>query len=229
MALTKYTSAINGYSYFAGPHNLNGSSYHEQREHNALVIAQIMRGYGWKDNVIAGIFGNMQVESSFNPGAYYGWADYSGTSFGLVQWDPTSKYETWATENGYTPYHDIEYQCERIRLELETGLGSQYLNRDWGQYAEFNLTRAEFLASDETPYFLASVFAYNYERPAVVINGTDAERAALEQQRGTNANTWYEIITGTAPPVTPEPGSRTKSKISLPVFLAATRRRYVVR
>lgn len=226
MAVTEYTSALSGYRYYAGPHNFNGEAYLEYRENNALVIAQIMRGYGWKDNVIAGIFGNMQVESSFNPGAYYGWSDYSSVSFGLVQWDPTSKYEEWAAGEGYTPFHDIEYQCERIRRELEYGLGGQYSNRDYGVYAPFNITRAEFLASEETPYFLASVFAYNYERPAVVINTTvytDADRQNLQKQRGENANYWYEIITGT-----PAPGPVQKRKgMSLPVFLAATRRRRI--
>lgn len=239
MAVSQYTSVKSGLTYYAGPHNFNGESYHEYREHNALVIAQIMRGYGWKDNVIAGIFGNMQVESSFNPGAYYGWADYSGTSFGLVQWDPTSKYENWADENGYAPYRDIEYQCERIRLELETGLGGQYLNRDWGQYKEFNITRSEFLSSNESPYWLASVFAYNYERPAVVIDTekyTDADRKNLQKRRGENAEYWYEIITGgEAPPgpgpdPDPEPTPVKRRGMSLPVFLAATRRRiHVVR
>lgn len=232
MAVSEYTSVLNGYTYYAGPHNLNGSAYHDYREKNAIVIAQIMRGYGWKDNVIAGIFGNMQVESSFNPGAYYGWADYSGVSFGLVQWDPTSKYEDWADAEGFSPYHDIEYQCERIRRELEQGLGGQYLNRDYGVYKEFNITRAEFLASDASPYWLASVFAFNYERPAVVINGTDAQRETLKKQRGDNADYWYEIITGTAPP-DPGPGPgvggyNKPSKMSLPVFLAATRRRFHV-
>lgn len=232
MAVSQYTSVKSGLTYYAGPHNFNGESYHEYREHNALVIAQIMRGYGWKDNVIAGIFGNMQTESSFNPGAYYGWADYSGVSFGLVQWDPTSKYEEWADDNGYSPYRDIEYQCERIRRELEDGLGGQYLNRDYGVYKEFNITRSEFLASDETPYWLASVFAYNYERPAVVINGTDAQREALQEQRGSQAEYWYEIITGTpAPPgpgPDPGPGTTKRKGMSLPVFLAATRRRFRV-
>lgn len=231
MAVTVYQSVRNGYVYYAGPQNMNKAGYEEQRENNALVIAQIMRSYGWKDNVIAGIFGNMQVESSFNPGAYYGWAEYSSVSFGLVQWDPTSKYEEWADENSYTPYHDIEYQCERIRRELEDGLGGQYLNRDWGVYAEFNISRSEFLASDESPYWLASVFAYNYERPAVVINGTDAQRAELQEARGSNAEYWYEVITGTPAPDPGDPDTPVVSssghKLSLPVFLAATKRRRV--
>lgn len=226
---------MHGYKYYSGPASFNQTVNHDYRKHNALVIAQIMRGFGWKDNVIAGIFGNMQVESSFNPGAYYRWVEYSGTSFGLVQWDPTSKYETWADNNGYKPYHDIEYQCERIRLELETGLGGQYLNRNYGVYKPFNITRSEFLNSTESPYWLASVFAYNYERPAVVINTTDytdADRQKLQKQRGDNADYWYEIITGTAPPGPgpgPQPGISDRKGMSLPVFLAATRRRYVVR
>lgn len=221
MAVSEYTSVKSGYTYYAGPHNFNGESYHEYREHNALVIAQIMRGYGWKDNVIAGIFGNMQVESSFNPGAYYGFSEYSSVSMGLAQWDPTSKYEEWADENGYSPYIDIEYQCERIKYESENGL-------QWVRRSSFdNMTFPEFLASEESPEFLAKVFVASYEIPAKWINGgTDREEVYAE--RAEKAAYWYEIITGSPYPDTPGTSS-IKNKMSLPVFLAATRRRYVVR
>ena len=227
MAVSEYQTTKSGYTYLSGPQRFTAS----QREKNALVIAQIMRGFGWTDNCIAGILGNMQSESGCNPGAYYGYSSFSAVSFGLVQWDPTSKYQTWADNNGYLPYHDIEYQCERIKYELENGI--QYYNRDYGDYAQYNLTASEFTHSTLEPYYLACVFAWNYERSAVVLNGTATQKEALRKQRGGQANDMYALISGSTPP-TPDPGPDTPSDQGsssdiMPFLTYLRRRRYVVR
>lgn len=210
---TLCTSVRNGYKYYISQYFF--THYGTECNANALVIAKILTSRGWTANAVAGILGNMLQESSLNPDIYYGEAAFSGVSYGLVQWDATSKYQNWADSMGYLPYHDIEYQCERISLELETGLGGQYLTRDWNDwYKKYqHISASEFIRSTETPYFLAGAFAWNYERSAVVLNGTDAQRAALEQQRGNAANKFYELITGSELPDTPDtPTPSTKRK-----------------
>lgn len=199
---TKYTTVKSGYDYYADSYSYNQSAYHAERQHNALVIAACLRSHGFTDNAIAGILGNMQYESSMNPGAYYGWADFSATSFGLVQWDPTSKYQNWADENGYLPYYDIEYQCKRIDYEFVNG----------GQYYSTSLypiSRSEFKSSDKDPYTLACAFAWNYERSATVLGDDEDAKEKLRQQRGGAAQTWYEVITGNP---APSPGGGESSK-----------------
>lgn len=191
---TEYTSVRSGYSYYAGTLSFNQEAYYGERQHNALVIAACLRTHGFSDSAIAGILGNMQYESSLNPNAYYGYSDHSAVSFGLVQWDPTSKYENWADINGYTPYHDIEYQCERINYEFDNGI--QYYSTD-----SYPISAKKYKASNKDPYTLACAFAWNYERSATVLYGTDEEKEALRQRRGGAAQAWYEVITGNpAPP-----------------------------
>lgn len=183
MAIELYTSKRSGLQYYSGTERFDS----EKRDHNGLVIANILINLGWSVNAVAGILGNMQSESGCNPGAYFGYAEYSETSFGLVQWDPTSKYEEWADANGYSPYYDIEYQCERIQYEFENGI--QYYSTD-----EYPISRTEFVTSDLSPYELACAFAWNYERSAVVLWGTDEEKQALKEQRGSQATQWLEKI-----------------------------------
>lgn len=208
-----------GYKYYIGQYFF--SHYGTECNNNATVIAAILRKRGWSHNAIAGILGNMLFESTLNPDIYYGEASFSSVSYGLVQWDKTAKYQDWADSMGYLPYHDIEYQCERISLEMETGLGGQYLVRDWDAwYKKYQISRTDFIKSTESPYYLAGAFAWNYERSAVVLNGTEAQKADLENRRGSAANKFYEIITGSEPPVTPDTPTPS-SKRKLPWLLMA--------
>ena len=179
----QYYTKISNYPYYATVERFN----EERMLHNGLVIAKVLMDYGWTANAVAGILGNIQSESGCNPHAYYGYQEYSATSFGLVQWDPTSKYEEWAEANGFTPYYDIEYQCNRIIYEFENGI--QYYSTD-----SYPISASEFVKSKSSAYDLACAFAWNYERSAVVLNGSEAEKETLRQQRGGQAMEWYERI-----------------------------------
>lgn len=221
-----YTVRSN-YPYYAGIKRFTTDG--DPQKHNALLFTQIMRANGWTDNAIGGLLGNLQGESSINPHAYYGYVAYSGVSFGLVQWDPTSKYETWADANGYLPYYDFEYQCEKIHTDLASGGGGQYLCRDYGNYKPYYHIKAkDFYKSTETPGFLGKTWCYNYERPEWVAypdRFTASEIASYEKAREDAANKWYAYITGSAPPPdtpdipnppTPTPGtSKRMSKLLL--------------
>lgn len=146
---------------------------------NAKYICSYLRGKGWTDNAIAGMLGNMQTESTINPGIWQN-LDSGNTSlgFGLVQWTPATKLIEWADGKGLD-YKDIDTQLERILYELENGL--QYYPTD--SYPE---TFREFSTSTKSAYYLGGAFLYNYERPA--------EPDAVT--RGNQATAWYNVLKG---------------------------------
>ena len=61
----------------------------EQMKGNALYIWTRLKGAGWTENAVAGVLGNMQSESTINPGLFEN-RDYGNmdNGYGLVQWTP---------------------------------------------------------------------------------------------------------------------------------------------
>lgn len=197
----------------------------EEQRTNALYVTGYLRGKGWTDNAIAGLLGNLQSESSINPGAYYGWTDFSAVSFGIVQWDPTSKYQNWhdSTFPGVM-YEHLGCQLDRIIWEKDNG--EQYYSTN-----EFPISFSAFATSTDDPGYLAKVFVRNYERPASVIYGTDAEKQATYSQRAKQAAHWYAVITGSPAPdpdPDPTPGGTGKGLSMLDLIIYTQRRRYRV-
>lgn len=146
-----------------------------QMENNATIMARFFTLRGWTKNAIAGMLGNMQTESSLNPGIWENLEPYAG-GYGLVQWTPYTKYSNWAgdgwEDNG-------EKEMERIIYELENGL-------QWISTSKYPMTFEEFSVSTASPEELAQAWLYNYERPA-----------DLDQpQRSTQARAWFEFIGG---------------------------------
>lgn len=146
---------------------------------NAQYIMNYFTALGWTKNAICGMLGNMQRESTMNPGLWEGLQEgnYSG-GYGLVQWTPATNFTNWATKKGYN-IGDIKAQCERIQYEYRSGL-------EWYPTASYPLTWGEYQKSTESPEYLAECFCYEYERPGVV---------ALEERRQ-NARYWYNTLTG---------------------------------
>lgn len=198
MAIQQYTSQWSGYTYYASPTDSFSGNNLEYRHHNGMLVAHIMQGFGWSNNAIAGILGNMVLESTINPGVMENHVEWTETGgFGLTQWTKARKYYDWADMMGYLPYHDIEYQCERIRLELTDSAYDQYYPT-----SEFWIPMYEFVVSEKSPYWLACAFAWNYERSKVVLEGTAAQKEKLMRNRGSQANVWYKYITGEEAPDT---------------------------
>ena len=73
-----------------------------QMTDNAQYIADYLINKGWTRNAIAGILGNMQRESTLNPGLWESliYGNMSG-GYGLVQWTPATGYTSWADARGY--------------------------------------------------------------------------------------------------------------------------------
>jgi hypothetical protein len=148
----------------------------EEMQINATYIYWYLTDRGWTINAIAGMLGNMQTESTINPGIWQNLAVGVGPAFGLVQWDPFSKYTDWCVENGLD-YTKMDSALKRIEWELENG--EQY-------YATSNYPEsfAEFKVSTKDPYYLGMAFLLNYERP----------RDQNQTARGEQAEYWYTYL-----------------------------------
>lgn len=178
----------------------NESLTRAEMEANARYIWNYLGSKGWSLNAVAGMLGNMQHESTINPGRQ----QINGSGFGLVQWTPKEKLTKWLSDNGYAD-DDIDGQLERIIWEKD--------NKQ--QYAKnkYKYTFEEFSTSLDSPYILACAFAFDYERSAVTLWGAtskakaatlteaekEANREALRQRRGGAAEEWYKFLAPLAP------------------------------
>lgn len=184
----------------------------EEMEGNAEYIAASFLSHGWTKNAVAAMLGNMESESTINPGIYESLNSGSTTNgFGLVQWTPNTKYKSWVDEQGLSGYGNIDNQIKRILYEVENGL-------QWIATESYPLTFKAFTTSTDSPETLAQAFLYNYERPA-----------SLDQpNRSTQAREWFNFIQGVSPgtPDTPTPTPQAGRKMSkLLLYFAGTRRR----
>ena len=149
-----------------------------------------MEPQGWTIHAVSGMLGNMQSESSINPGIWQNLDDTNpDLGYGLVQWTPSTKYTSWCAERGIDP-SDMDSAILRINWELEN-------NQQYYPTTQYPLTFAEFKTSTRSPYYLAGAFLYNYERP----------QTPNPTLRGQQANAWYQYLTGETPP-TPTPGGK---------------------
>ena len=173
---------------------------------------------GWSLSAIAGMLGNMQVESWLSPayiqsahrsslpnnGAnlsdvpnsimvdFFGGSNYG---IGLVQWDghntatpPEQKLVGFANRYGYV-WYDGDTQCFRIQREQETNI--QFVQKTIDGYT-WNWNN--YITTTKTPEEACEAFRRCYE------NGG----ASSIERRKQNARYWYDYFEDT-PPVPPLP------------------------
>lgn len=199
----------------------NTSGITSKQEHNATKVYNYFNNLGWSDSAIAGIIGNMQVESWLSPALVEGthrsqapnsaanlsdvpnsaminFYDRNGSGYGLglVQWD------------GYTSTSPAGQKlvsfAERYNLTWYDGDTQLYriqreyeTNIQWspatvnGTYWTWN----NFVTNTETPEVSAKIWRICYE---VAASGTDDTRQS-------NARYWYEYFDGGSPTPTPTP------------------------
>ena len=104
----------------------------------------------------------MQHESyTINPGR---WQDGGGPGYGIVQWDPSTKYLDWATDNGYAD-DSLIGQVEFLNLSMQPGYREWLYNK---KYPHFYMTYTEFISSNASIDYLTQVFLHCYERAGVL-------------------------------------------------------------
>lgn len=161
-----------------------------QRFNMNIIYRYFVNEKGWTPNAVAGMLGNMMVESTVNPWLFehhsLSWDDPSAIlidsgGMGLTQWTPCRKYYTWAVDANLDPKSGYT-MCARIFYEYENNL--QWSLDNIGRH-----TWEDFVTSTETPEILARVFLWAYERPA----------SPDLVQRQTNARWVFDNVHGELP------------------------------
>lgn len=171
--------------YYGSYYNESVALTQSQMETNAGYIFSYFTYEGWTVNAIAAMLGNMQAESTINPGRWQGDNVGSGPAYGIVQWDPWSKYVDWCTAQGFSDPSEMDNNLARIMYELKNG-------GQWYATSDYDLSFEEFTTSTQTPEYLAAAFVKDYERPA-------DQSASVLAYRGSLANAWYSYLTGQDP------------------------------
>lgn len=158
----------------------------EQMKGNAEYIFSKLSANGWSKNAICGMLGNMQTESTINPGLWESRLEGNMKGgFGLVQWTPATNHTNWASARGYE-WGDIDGQIAHIQYELDN-------NEQWISTSAYPMTFKEFSVSTKPADYLALAFIRNYERPL----------EPNQPIRGTQALYWFSVLEGgVTPPVT---------------------------
>ena len=147
------------------------------RDENAKLIWAYLTGLGWTESAVAGILGNMDVESSMNPALIEGRGTHTlidnnaclaisrTLGVGLVQWTgytdtPPAGQKLASFAIRYNKnWYDGELQCFRLQRECE-----EDLQFDHGTVDGVTYDWQVFIASEETPEQLAKVWQTLYER-----------------------------------------------------------------
>ena len=181
-----------------------------EMQNNAVIIRNTLNSYGWSLNAIAAVLGNMQSESSINPGIWESLQPNTSRGFGLVQWTPATKLIDWAGSN----YQNGYVQLERIQYEANNGL--QWFRNPAAPIVEPPISFLEFTTSTEPVATLANYFLWFYEHPANPIQPNRAEQAEY----------WYEYLSGSEPePPDPNPPVPKPSKPMKFYYYLVLRRR----
>lgn len=155
---------------------------------NAKIIREIlMVEGGWTLNAVCGVLGNLEAESTINPGRWENdIVNNYQAGFGIAQWTPSTKLRNWIIATyGNEDFTNGDYQVARLIWEFTPpGLDQYYPT------AAYPDTMTEFKYSDKTPEYLAKAFLLNYERP--IDSGT-----SVQNYRAQRARFWYNYLTST--------------------------------
>lgn len=168
-------------SYYGSTYNSSEALTDEQMSLNVEYIHNYLTDKGWTTKAISALCGNMQAESTINPGRWQS-EDVGNTSMGysLVQWTPASKYIGWCNSEGLSDPSEMDNALARICFEVANGL-------QWISTSSHNLSFEEFITSEADIAYLATAFLLNYERPADQSESVQAYRSTLALQ-------WYEML-----------------------------------
>lgn len=162
---------------FVGPVNPTGwiskNAYLSQseREHNAELVWQFFGSRGWTIEAVSALLGNMESESTINPGIWESLIEGAG-GYGLTQWTPHTKYSEWA---GSGWQNNGNKECERIEWEKDNG--EQWFANPDVTPSNPPITFKEFSTSKLPIATLANYFMWYYEHPKDPIQPIRAEQA----------------------------------------------------
>lgn len=158
-----------------------------EMENNARLIWKFFQAKGWTLQSVAAMLGNMETESTINPGIWENLQPWPPSSvglrgMGLVGWTPYSRIVNWEQEHGYE-FDSGPGQLEKLLEEME----HPEIEVTWIATSDYNFSFREFSQSTESPEYLADAFLKNYERP---YNPNQPNRAV-------QARSWFNFLLGT--------------------------------
>ena len=163
----------------------------KQMEVNARLIYNVFAAVGWSSSAIAALLGNMQGESTLNPGLIEvgGGTTSAGAGRGLVQWTPASNlYDVLdVLYQKHDDWYDGNKQCQVIYAEYQESVGEAHrgIEPQWYKTSAYPISWDEWAHSTErTIQYLTQAFMANYERPATTNH----------PERWRYAQYWYEKI-----------------------------------
>ena len=166
-----------------------GTLDQDQRYHNGMRFAQLLYNYGWTEESIAGIIGNVDAESGLSPATAESnhYPDYIPSNeeviedvgwwggLGFVQWTPGRiNLAEWAEQENIL-WYDGRTQAKRLKYECDNNLE---MPDAWDFYTH----------THDPPDDCARFFCLRYLRPA------DPEGTMRARQR--KALEWYGNIHG---------------------------------
>lgn len=147
----------------------------EMQQNAEIIWDYFYQKLGWNVNSVLALLGNMQGESTLNPGLIEvgGGTTSAGAGHGLVQWTPaTDLYSVLDTLYGsHTDWYDGNKQLGVIYTEYQesTGEQSRGIEPQWYSTTKYPLNWKQW-AFNQLNYSLEQLvysFASNYLRPAV--------------------------------------------------------------
>lgn len=172
------------------------SIYSTEGIDNALMIRNQMYSYGWTDNAISAVVGNICAEGGLNPWRWQSdiivgpedfWERTHG--YGLAGFTPAGKYiedpdaQTYA---GYAPNYlghagNATDGAAQIQFIMDN---PQY----YQTHTAYPMTFTQFSQSTAAPSYLSDVWLYNFEQPA--------NPSATQQYRRDCSDYWYQLFQG---------------------------------
>lgn len=167
-----------------------------QMEGNVDYIYPVLIAKGWTNLAIGALLGNMQRESSINPGIWQGLIISEERGYGLTQWTPSTKITSWLSSHGYAG-DSMDGELAKLQEEVDTDTTSPNQGQ-WIKTSSYPISFQEFTQASTTINTLdwyTAAFMYNYERP-----GDPALELRIQY-----AHAWYDYISNITPPQpTPE-------------------------
>lgn len=161
------------------------TTYGVEQTENATLIYNQLTAFGWSHNAICAVLGNMQAESTINPGCVEGWVStyLPKKGYGLIQWTNTSA--TVVEENTlwawtYSKYGDYDWaNGDRQIVFINTDDAS-----GWIPTTSYPMSYNEFKVSTDSIDTLTRAYFKN------------RERGTWSNVRTTYAQHWDSVFSG---------------------------------
>ena len=196
---------------------IKGNRYLTEAEmkNNSKIIESYLASKGWTLNAICGLLGNMESESTINPGIWQSLIENNMSGgFGLVQWTPATNFTDWADNEGFN-WDDGDAQLKWI--DEETTKFGQWISTE-----SYPISFAQFKTSSNPPEYLASAFLKNFERAGVEV----------EEERRSQALKWYSYLSEGSDtpdePITPKPPTSSGKRKKFNFILFNKQRRTIL-